>query len=71
MDQQATLAKVHSSEEEAMFATSTVSPFYSHCGLLENVTELITLHLLTERDKGGRICLIQKHFSKSTFLHTC
>lgn len=46
-----TLAEVHSSPgDERMFATCTISPFYCHCGLLENLTELIALHLLAGMD---------------------
>lgn len=47
----ATLAKVHSSpEDKAVFATCTIIPFYSHCGLSEDLTELIALHLLGGMD---------------------
>lgn len=46
-----TLAKMHSSPgDETMFATCTIIPFYCHCGLLEDLTELIALHLLAGMD---------------------
>lgn len=44
-------AKVHSSfGDRAMLATSIISRFHCHCGLLENLTALIALYLLTGMD---------------------